>query len=71
MKLLWVDHSHEIFFWDMFTFFLILLIIVSYLLQSLPIFGGIWKFVKLIFIAWFVVLGVNFAKKSLKDWWND
>jgi hypothetical protein len=71
MKLLWVDHSHEIFFWDMFTFFLILLIIVSFLLQSLPIFGGIWKFFKIIFIAWFAILGINMAKKSIKSWWDD
>jgi hypothetical protein len=71
MILLWVDHSREIFLWDMVTFFIILLIIVSFLLQSLPIFGGLWKFFKIIFIVWFAVLGINLAKKSIKSWWND
>ena len=71
MILLWVDHSREIFLWDMVTFFIILFIIVCFLLRSLPIFGGIWKFFKIIFIVWFAILGINLAKKSIKNWWND
>jgi len=70
MILLWVDYSHDIFVWDVFYFFLVILIVVSFLLQKLPIFGGIWNFFKVIFVAWFVILGIDMAKKSLKNWWD-
>jgi len=47
-----------------------LLVIVSFLLRAIWPFNHIWTFFKYGFIMLFIILGVNFAKKGVKDWWN-
>ena len=70
MILLWVDHSVEIFFYNVFNVFLVLFILVCYLLRDRPVFGWFWGWIKLIFLGIFITLVANFFKKSIKDWWN-
>jgi hypothetical protein len=70
MNFLWIDHSREIFLWDVFYIILGILIIISFFLRGIPVFGWLWSIFKWIFIAWFVILGVDMAKKSLKNWWD-
>jgi predicted membrane metal-binding protein len=70
MELLWVDHSREIFLWDVFYFFLVILLIVSFLFRKVPILGALWNLFAVVFVAWFVILGIDMAKKSLKNWWD-
>jgi hypothetical protein len=48
-----------------------LLVIVSFLLRDIWPFDKIWRFFKYGFIMLFWILGANFAKKGIKDWWNE
>lgn len=43
---------------------------VSFLFRSMPPFTQIWNIYKFIFLTLFAVLFANYAKKSVKDWWN-
>jgi hypothetical protein len=50
---------------------LIAAIFVLYLLRNTnPIFGGIWRIIRLFGIVLFVTLFANYAKKEVKEWWN-
>jgi hypothetical protein len=71
MILLWVDHSAEIFLWNVINVFLVIFILVCYILRDLPVFGWFWTWIKLIFLGIFITLVAGFFKKSIKDWWND
>jgi hypothetical protein len=42
-----------------------------YLLRNKnPFFKGLWKFVRIFFLVLLATLTVNYAKKSIKEWWN-
>ena len=53
---------YDVFFW--------VVVIISYFFRDTPPFKQIWNIFKFILVIMFVALGVNFAKKSLKEWWN-
>lgn len=71
MILLWVDHSAEIFLWDVINVCLVIFMIVCFFLRDLPVFGWFWGWIKLILLGVFITLVANFTKKSIKNWWND
>ena len=55
------------------VFFLVLFwggFLLLYLLRELPVFNMLWYVVKWFFITLLIVLGANFVKKEVKDWWN-
>jgi len=71
MILLWVKSSPIIgFLYYAYNIFLVIFIIVCYLLRDLPVFGWFWGWIKLIFLGIFITLVANFAKKSIKEWWD-
>ena len=53
---------YDVFFW--------VVIIISYFLRDIPPFKQIWNIFKFILVVMLVVLGMNCAKKGVKEWWN-
>ena len=44
---------------------------VLYLLRNKnPFFKSVWKFIRIFFLVFLATLTVNYAKKSIKEWWN-
>jgi hypothetical protein len=44
---------------------------VLYLLRNKnPFFKSVWKFIRIFFLVLLATLTVNYAKKSIKEWWN-
>ena len=53
------------------SLFLWCVIGVLYLLRNKnPFFKSIWKFIRIFFLVLLATLTVNYAKKSIKEWWN-
>jgi hypothetical protein len=53
------------------SLFLWCVIVVLYLLRNKnPFFISIWKFIRIFFLVLLATLTVNYAKKSIKEWWN-
>ena len=44
---------------------------IVYFLRKFPIFDVLWKLISWFFIMLLVVLGANFLKKEVKNWWDD
>jgi energy-coupling factor transporter transmembrane protein EcfT len=55
------EFSHMILSW--------VFILICYLLRNTP-FGFMWKWMKMILILFVGIMGVNYAKKNVKAWWN-
>ena len=44
---------------------------VLYLLRNKnPFFKSVWKFIRIFFLVLLATLTINYAKKSIKEWWN-
>jgi chromate transport protein ChrA len=41
-----------------------------YSLRHIKPFGAIWRGIKAFMLVLLLTLGVNYAKKSIKDWWS-
>jgi len=48
---------------------LIGIMFLLYLLRNTPL-GFLWKGMKYFLIVLFLILGANYAKGKVKDWWN-
>lgn len=48
---------------------IVAVIFVFWILRNTPL-GFLWKFTRMFLIVLFMVLAANYAKKSLKEWWN-
>jgi len=59
-----------IIFYAFFCALLCFLFVASFLLRDSPGFSSIWKCFKYFFIVGLLNLGGNYAKKSVKEWWN-
>lgn len=58
-------------FFDWYNWFFWILFVVSFLLRGIPPFKQIWWVFKWLLIMLFVMLFANYAKDSIKKWWND
>jgi drug/metabolite transporter (DMT)-like permease len=70
MIFLWVDHSFEILMWNLFYIFFVAFLILCFILRDRPFFGWFWRWIKLIFLGFFITLTANYLKKSFKEWWD-
>lgn len=59
------------FFSDVYSFLYLGLILISYLLRSITPFKEIWIVFKWLLITLIIILSLNYAKKSLKEWWKE
>jgi hypothetical protein len=40
------------------------------LINKNTFFKNVWKFIRIFFLVLLATLTVNYAKKSIKEWWN-
>jgi len=44
---------------------------LAYLFKDVPVLGKAWYVIKIFWIVVFGTLLFNFAKKNIKEWWNE
>ena len=44
--------------------------VISWFMRDVPIFKQIWAFGTALLLMLLIVLGINFTKKHVKNWWN-
>jgi hypothetical protein len=52
------------------AFFFISMFIIAWALKDNPRYSAIWRAYKIFFAVLLAVLTIDFAKKSLKNWWD-
>jgi len=70
MKIIWVDNSLSLLYWEAYNWFFIVVIIISYIFRSIFPFSSIWWCFKWFVGILFLTLFANFAKKEIKSWWE-
>ena len=69
MTLLTVVTESNLFWTKVFYIFFCIAILISYILRDTP-FGFLWHLFKWICIGLLITFGIDFVKKSVKDWWK-
>jgi hypothetical protein len=52
------------------AFFFISMFVIAWTLKDNPRYGVIWRAYKIFFTVLLATLMLDFAKKSLKEWWS-
>ena len=56
------EFSHMILAWGF--------ILVCYLLRNVPPFEFMWRHMKLLLLVFVGIMGANYVKRGVKNWWN-
>jgi len=72
LNLLYVDSPSPLSPQEQLVFFVVIgVILVIYYLRHIPIFSFLWWHIRTLLMIIFAFFIVGYAKKSIKDWWDE